>query len=413
MEAFAQPKSQRKPQPNQRIIELDALRGVAVIGIVWMNVNAFALPAQAYYNPTVWGPGLGEASRLDRIIWAVSFVFIEDKFRTLFAMLFGAGCLILLERDGEREKGRRWRAHYARMAVLFAIGAVHSILFASNDILRVFALAGCALPLLAALSARALFAICVGFITIHVGGGFVALGASVLDYYQGRGASDASLLAERLFGSNPASVQYMLDLGREGLGERALRRFTSFGSQFAVIGSALPINLAAMALGMGLWKSELLQGKWRLFLLQRCAAICALVAVPALLGLAWWVSENGFPASIAGMVGIVLSAPFDTALALAYAALAMALFRTEGALRERLAAVGRLSLTNYLMTSVILTAIFASWGMGLFGEVSRAQSFALSFIPIGAMLIWSPVWGRFAGQGPFERLWRGAARLLS
>lgn len=409
METFAQPKSQRKPKPNQRIIELDALRGVAVIGIVWMNVNAFALPAQAYYNPTVWGPGLGEASRLDRIIWAVSFVFIEDKFRTLFAMLFGAGCLILLERGGERP----WRAHYARMAVLLAIGLAHSVFFASNDVLRVYAVAGCAMPLLAALSARALFAICVGLIALHVGGGLVALGVSVLDFYQGRAGSDAALFAERVFGSNPASVQYMLDLGREGLCERALRRFTSFGSQFAVIGSALPINLAAMALGMGLWKSELLQGKWRFFLLQRCAAICALVAVPALLGLAWWVSENGFPASIAGMVGIVLSAPFDTALALAYAALAMALFRTEGTLRERLAAVGRLSLTNYLMTSVILTAIFASWGMGLFGEVSRAQSFALSFIPIGAMLIWSPVWGRFAGQGPFERLWRGAARLLS
>lgn len=413
METFAQPKSQQRPPPNQRIIELDALHGVAVIGVVWMTVYAFALPAQGYYNPTVWGPGLGEASRLDRIIWAVSFVFIEDKFRTLFAMLFGAGCLILLERDGERKKGHPVRAHYARMAALFAIGAVHSILFASNDVLRVFALAGCALPLLTVLSARSLFAICVGFIAVHVGGGVVALGASVLDYYQGRPGSDASLLAERLFGSNPASVQYMLDQGREGWEERIARSLTGLRSQLSVIGSAIPINLAAMALGMGLWKSELLQGKWRLFLLQRCAALCALAAVPALLGLAWWVSDNGFPASIAGMVGLVLSAPFDTALGLAYAALAMAFFRKEGALRERLAAVGRLSLTNYLLTSVILAAIFASWGMGLFGEVSRVQGFAISFVPIAAMLIWSPLWARFAGQGPFERLWRSMTKLLS
>lgn len=392
-----------------RIVELDALRGLAVTGIVLMNVYAFALPAQGYYNPAVWGPGLGEATRLDRIIWAVSFVFVEDKFRTLFAMLFGAGCLILLERGGERP----WRAHFARMAVLFVIGAAHSVFFASNDVLRVYAVAGCALPLLAALGPRALFATCIGLIAVHVGGGLVALGVSVLHFFQGRDGSDAALFAERVFGSNPASVQYMLDQGRLSWGDRITGRLEGFGSQLTVIGSAIPLNLAAMALGMGLWKNGFLQGEWRLFLLQRCAAISALFAIPALLGLAWWVSDNGFPASVVGMAGLVLSAPFDTALGLAYAALAMAFFRKDAALRTRLAAAGRLSLTNYLMTSVILGAIFASWGLGLFGEVSRTQSIAISFVPIAAMLIWSPIWVWHFGHGPFERLWRGGSRLLS
>ncbi|MEP1422125.1 MAG: DUF418 domain-containing protein [Erythrobacter sp.] len=405
METPAPNKTSSKP----RIIELDALRGAAVIGIVWMNIYVFALPAQGYYNPTVWGPGLGEASRLDRIIWAISFVFIEDKFRTLFAILFGAGCLILLERGG----GRPWRAHYARMAVLFAIGAVHSIFFASNDVLRVYALAGCALPLLSALSARALFAICVGLIALHVGGGIVALGVSVLDFYKGREASDAAIFAERVFGSNPASVQYMIDQGRLAWGDRIAGRIEGFGSQLTVVASAIPINLAAMALGMGLWKSEFLKGKWRLFLLQRCAAISALFAIPGLLGLAWWVSGNGFPASIVGMTGLVLSAPFDTTLGLAYAALAMAFFRSDAPARKRMAAVGRLSLTNYLLTSVILAAIFASWGLGLFAEVSRTQALVISFVPIAAMVIWSPIWIQLVGQGPIERLWRGGSRALS
>jgi len=394
---------------KRRILELDALRGLAIIGIVWMNVYVFALPAQAYYNPTVWGPGLGDASRLDQIIWALSFVFIEDKFRTLFAMLFGAGCLILLERGGERP----WRAHYARMAILFLIGVAHSTLFASNDVLRVYALAGCVLPLLSQLSARALFAVCVGLIALHVGGGIVTLGVSVLDFYKGRTGSDAYLFAERVFGSNPASVQFMFDQGREELGVRIARRLDGFPSQLTVILGALPMNLAAMALGMGLWKVRMLSGEWRLFLLQRCAAISALLAIPALLGLAWWVSDNGFPASIVGMAGLILSAPFDTLLGLAYAALAMAFFRKGGPLVEGLSAAGRLSLTNYLMTSVILAAIFASWGVGLFGEVSRTQALAFSFVPIAGMLIWSPIWLRFGGQGPFERIWRGAARMLS
>lgn len=398
------------PAPSSdRIVQLDALRGLAVIGIVWMNVYVFALPAQSYYNPTVWGPGLGEGSNLDRIIWIISFVFIEDKFRTLFAMLFGAGCLILLERAGAKP----WRAHYARMAVLFVIGLAHATAFASNDVLRAYALAACALPFLSGLSAKALFATCVGLLALHIGVGSVTLGIGVLDFYNGRMGSDATLFAERNFGTNPAAVQYMLEQGREEWSERIVRRIGGLSSQLAATATTVPINLAAMALGMGLWKNRMLAAEWRLFLLQRVAAICCVVAVPALFALAWWVAQNDFPASFVGAVGLVWSAPFDTLLGLAYAAVAMALLGKSGAATQRLAAVGRLSLTNYVMTSIILAAIFASWGLGLFGEVSRSIALALSFIPIAAMLIWSPIWLSLAGQGPLERLWRSAARLLS
>lgn len=398
---------------SNRILELDALRGAAVIGIVWMNVYVFALPAQGYYNPLVWGPGLGEGSQVDRMIWAVSFVFIEDKFRTLFAMLFGAGCLILIERAGQKDAAKVWRAHFARMAVLFVIGAAHSILFASNDILRAYALAGLAIPIMVGLSARSLIAICVGLVVVHVAGGLNLLGSAVKDFYEGRTMSDAYLYAENRFGMIPGSVEFMLEQGRENWGARIVRRLTQFPAHMIAVAGSLPINLAAMALGMGLWKSRMLAGEWRLFLLQRCAAISALVAIPALLALAWWVASNGFPGPIVGMAGVILSAPFDTLLGLAYAALAMAFFRGGGGLAKRLAAVGRLSLTNYLMTSVILAAIFASWGLGLFGAVSRGQALTVSLVPIAGMLIWSPIWlGRFE-QGPLERLWRSVAKLFS
>jgi uncharacterized protein len=112
-------------------------------------------------------------------------------------------------------------------------------------------------------------------------------------------------------------------------------------------------------------------------------------------------------------VALVLSAPFDIALATSYAALAMAFLTTDRGLTARLAAAGRLSLTNYLMTSVILSAIFASWGLGLFGNVTRWQAVALTLVPVAAMLAWSPAWLERFGQGPFERLWRAGARALA
>ena len=391
--------------PRDRIAQLDALRGVAVIGIAWMNVHVFALPLQAYYNPVAYG---GE-SAADRLVWLISFVFIEDKFRTLFAMLFGAGCLILLEKETERPL----RTHASRMAILFAIGLVHSIALASNDVLRVYALAGMALPLMKGLSPAALYAVSIGLIAVHLGGGLIVFGPAVLDFYAGRLSTDAAMFAERNFGANPGAIEYALRLGEEDFGERITRRSAGVAAQLSALAAGLPLNLAAMALGMALWRDRMLAGEWRTFRLQRLAAACALVAVPVLLAIGWWVAEAGFPGALVGPAALIISAPFDTLLGLAYASLVMALLTSDGGVTKALAAVGRLSLTNYIATSIVFAAIFADWGMGMFGSVSRAQAFALSFLPIAAMLIWSPPWVKRVGPGPLEWLWRRAARLLS
>lgn len=388
-----------------RIAQLDALRGLAVIGIAWMNVYAFALPLQAYYNPAAFG--LEGAA--DRWVWITSFVFVEDKFRTLFAMLFGAGCLILLEKDGPH----RVRAHVARMAVLFAIGLLHSIALASNDVLRAYAMAGLVLPFLARLSPQALFAVALGLVVAHFAFGMVAFGAGIIDFYQGRPGTDAALFAERNFGSDPGALRYALDLGEESFADRIARRSAGVPGQLGVLASSLPLNLAAMALGMGLWRLGVLAAKWPTFRLQRLAALCCVLSIPALLAIGWWVGDAGFPGAIVGAAALVLTAPFDTLLGLAYAFLAMALFAPGGRFTARLAAVGRLSLTNYIATSAVFGFLFAGWGLGLFASVSRSCAFALSFVPIIAMLVWSPLWLRHCGQGPLESLWRRAAGAFS
>jgi uncharacterized protein len=299
------------------------------------------------------------------------------------------------------------------MAVLFAIGIVHATLLASNDVLRAYALAGLAMPLLAGLSARALLAVGTGLVVVHLALGLTAFGGAILDFYRGHAGTDALLFMERQFGRDPAALAALLEQGREGLGERVLRRGLGIPSQLTTLVASLPLNLAAIALGMGLWKAGMLKGEWRTFRLQRLAGLAALVALPALFGLAAWLVDAGFPAALAGPVALVISAPFDTLLGVAYAALAMAFLARDSALTRKLAAVGRLSLSNYLMTSVVLAAIFAPWGLGLFGEVSRWQAFALGLVPVAAMLAWSPGWVARFGQGPFERLWRAGARALS
>ncbi|WP_285712512.1 DUF418 domain-containing protein [Erythrobacter oryzae] len=393
------------PPAPDRILALDALRGIAVIGIVGMNAMAFAMPGPAYYNPL----SFGSTSPPDYWVWLASFVFVEDKFRTLFAMLFGAGCLILIERAGAAP----WRAHYARMIGLFAIGLVHATLLASNDVLRAYALAGLFLPLLAGLSARALVTVSLGLLGVHVFLGMAMFGPAVAAWAQERHGSEMLLWAERQFGRDPAVMAALLEQGREAFSERVLRRTLGIPAQMTTLVAALPLNLSAIALGMGLWRGGMLKGEWRTFRLQRIAGLAALVALPGLLALAGVLVSTGFPAALVGPVALLLSAPFDMTLAVSYAALAMAFLGGSGAATARLASAGRLSLTNYLMTSVILSAIFASWGLGLFGEVTRWQAIVLGLVPVAAMLAWSPLWVAKVGQGPFERLWRRLSRGLS
>ena len=75
-------------------------------------------------------------------------------------------------------------------------------------------------------------------------------------------------------------------------------------------------------------------------------------------------------------------------------------------LKRRLAAVGRLALTNYLMQTVICTSLFYGWGLGLFDKLDRfALLGVVLMVSIFQLLISLPWLARFR-FGPAEWLWR-------
>ena len=398
------------PMIRHRIAALDALRGVAVAGIVPMNVIAYAMPAAAYINPRAYG-GDGQ---LATGLWALSFLLVEDKFRTLFAMMFGAGVTILVERGGAHP----WRAHYARMAALFVIAMAHAVLLANNDVLRTYAVIGCLLPLLIRLPLRWLLAGATALILGQLAvSGYFAWGW--LRYWHALGTgltSDMSGMAEveRRFGADPQVIAASIEQWQESLPERIVRRMHDWPIQLSSIAAQIPSTLAAMLVGVAAWRSGLLAGEWPQRRLLRLAAWLGLPSLAALAGMAVWSIMTGFNAIVTAFNALVLSAPFDMMLGVAYAALAMALFGGPLAGRassRRWAAVGRMALTNYLGTSLVFAALFAAWGLGLFGGVSRGQALALGLIPIALMLVISPLWLSRFRQGPAEWLWRSLAAL--
>lgn len=394
----------------ERVVALDSLRGLAVIGIVPMNVLVFAMPGQAYVNPRAWN-GFGETiGPLEIGLWAIVFLLIEDKFRNLFAMLFGAGVAILLDRP----RPRPLAAHYARMAVLFAIGFAHATLLANNDILRLYAMCGLALPLFLRLQARTLLLIAAALVAAQLAvAGWFAWGW--LDdwwrWHNGAAPFGELQRAEQAFGADPDALAFGIERGRETFAERLERRMTNFAGPLQTALVATPSTLAAMLVGIALWRSGLLAGNWprdRLLRLARRLLWCALPPLALLAALAVW---SGFSAVIAAANALVWSAPFDLVLAIGWAALGMALFARsdERPLVRRLAATGRMALTNYLATSLVFAAIFATWGLGLFGEVGRVAALGICAIPVALMLLWSPWWLARHRQGPLEWVWRSAA----
>ena len=77
---------------------------------------------------------------------------------------------------------------------------------------------------------------------------------------------------------------------------------------------------------------------------------------------------------------------------------------------NRLAMVGRLALTNYLMQSVLCCALFYGWGFGLFGQLSRAVLPLIVVLIWLIQLVWSGWWLKRYTAGPMETVWRNLVR---
>ena len=113
-----------RPAPvggRQRIESIDVLRGVAVLGILALNIQSFAMPGAAYMNPTAYG----DFSGLNYWLWYVVHLFGDLKFWAIFSMLFGAGIVIMSSRceaTGRSAAG----VHYRRMIWLFPRAASSS-----------------------------------------------------------------------------------------------------------------------------------------------------------------------------------------------------------------------------------------------------------------------------------------------
>lgn len=378
-----------------RIATLDIVRGVAVMGILVANLPAFGLPEAAYFNPRAWG-GTGAA---DVAIWAANFVLVEGKMRGLFSFLFGASALLVIERAGEAAT----RVHYRRMATLLVIGLIHGYLIWWGDILSHYALVGSVAFVMRRMAVQNLLilgAVLVGVQALL--GAFAALAA-----FMPEGAAMASALGA------PPRAELLREVAayRGGYATNVAHRWATNDNPLVFLLAGGGETLGYMLWGMAGLKSGFLTGAWERRRYFRIAAWTLPVGWAVYALLAALVIGRGFDWRYLAVSAMGVSTPFRPLLIVGYACLIMLLARPGGWLTERIAAAGRAAFTNYLGTSVFMTAIFYGWGLGLFGRLGRAEMYALVPLAWALMLLWSKPWLERFRYGPLEWLWRSLARL--
>ena len=400
--------------PDSRIVTLDTVRGVAVMGILAMNIVAFAMPFPAYTNPQAWGGDTG----IDLVSWYLNFILVDGKMRGLFSILFGASTLLVIERATASGRGGA-AAHYARMAVLLLFGCLHFYFLWFGDILALYALSGMVLYFFRRKSPKSLVVWAVSFMSLSIiFYGLVAWTAAIagspsLDPRTSSELMEARRTVEKEVGANSPKIEGDLKLYKSDyativdsrLNKRTIEPFASFFS-FGLE------TLGLMFIGMALFKTGFLTGAWETQRYRKWLVSCALIAIPVLAAMGLWVIRSGFDAPIVFGAFIALSAPFDTLMAIAWAALVILWVKRGGVsdLRDRTAAAGRMAFTNYLATSVVMTTIFYGYGLNLFGEVGRAALWLFVLGMCGLMLLWSKPWLDRFHYGPLEWLWRSLSR---
>jgi len=379
----------RPINPAERIDAIDVLRGVALLGVLAINVvTIFRVSIFERFLPQN-----ALASPIDSAVETILMLAVDLKALTLFSLLFGAGLAIQFERLATSE--RRTSLLLRRLAVLLGFGFIHLCLIWNGDILTEYALAGfIVLPFLfgprwllaiAALASLGLYLAMQVFPPPGLWPGTAALSQDVVE-------------AHRIYPTGG-----FLDV----LAFR-LRELPLFAALHVYI---FPRTIGLFLLGAFAWRTGILRNPPRHLLFSIAAACIGLGAALILCHAGGFIAPGRIRA-LAEPLGTIL-------LALGYGAaiIGFANLASGKRLLGWAAPLGRMAFTNYLAQSLIFGWIFYGYGLGLFGRLGVASALAIGVAVYIGQVFFSAWWLRRYRYGPVEWLWRtlmyGAAQPMA
>lgn len=408
------------PTLNQsRINALDVIRGIALLGILLMNINGMGLPF-SYEDPSV----LGHTEGLNYGVWYANEMFFEGTMRGLFTILFGAGVILLTTRLINKGAGISTAdVYYRRIVWLLLFGLINSWVFLwDGDILYAYGLFGFFLFPFRNLRVRNL---------LVIAGILISLGVfwNVSDYHQAKQvkkeADQAMILqqsGEEIDTDAEQTIAEWNELSHKKTPEEIQEKIAGMHGGYIEILNTKSSDiqwmqtwfqyrygvwdiLSFMFLGMAFFKLRILHG-------ERSVKFYFLLA---LIGYAVGLSVNYYEVQLitesnfAPLKMHEAKQTYDIGrffVTMGHIGLFMLFIKSGiiGFLQRSLAAVGRMALSNYLMHSIITSIIFL--GFGLYGQLERYELYYVVFSLWIFQLIVSPIWLRHFQFGPFEWLWR-------
>ncbi|MEE4211168.1 MAG: DUF418 domain-containing protein [Parvularcula sp.] len=378
---------------SDRILYLDVLRGFAVMAIFIVNIKAMTMPLAYYSNPSIWG------DPTDQLIAIVQRFVVDDKWRTIFTALYGAGLLMIADRLAARGETRPILRR--RNLWLIVFGFAHFFLIWAGDILAIYGMIGLLAMLFVRRKGRGLAMFGLGFLALGTAwaGAFAYLPVVVPEF--------AAKVAPLVWEPTPEILAEQIAAMQGGflsqIGLRAEEAVAFYVFWFGFGGMWL-ITLGLMLCGMALYRSGLLRGAWP-WAVTLPLGVVSLGAAFALDG--WQIaalqrtdyafdtqSSATFIAMIDGYLG-----------GFGYACIVSALL-SFGLRFGAVAAAGRMAFTNYIFSSLVGTSLAGGHLFGLFGEFSLTMLMVIVALTILTILVVSPLWLNRFGQGPLEALWR-------
>jgi uncharacterized protein len=405
---------------KERIESLDVLRGFALLGILLLNILGFGLVSTVFVEPGIY---ISSFKGSDFLAWAMIELTSEGVMRALFSILFGAGVVLFV--SGIRAKSG-W-LHYRRTFWLLMFGLFDAyILLWSGDILVTYAVCGAILWLIRDWSPKRLMISSVVLVSLGVlqsvawkagleasreasqlleseSMSGVQVDPEIQEWAQGWKEFESSL-------SDEASIQKEVNARGQSYLTAFKFNLTKVNEMILV---ALPFflildALMMMVIGMALYKYGILEGR------RESGFYMRMVIAGFLIGLVFNAYEIWL--SVSSKMDVV-EANFlfrwsyhlgRLSMALGYLGLILWMIKSNWieSLRARLAAVGRMALTNYLMHSFFALLIFSGAGLGLIGKLSLVELYPIVLLIWIFQLALSPWWLEHFYFGPVEWLWR-------
>lgn len=384
---------------NERIQIVDVLRGIAIFGILLVNMAHFSYPD--LYLAMVGKDNFftHQWSAVDRTVRTFLDIFIQMKFILMFSFLFGFGMVMMMERS--LANGRKFVPVYIRrLLALLLFGTIHAFLIWDGDILMDYALLGIILLIFRKAKTKTLiFWACIFYMLFALPfalSSFGSVSQPGIDDWQ-----------QSFHTEMEAKAKHALDVYENGsFSEIANQRIQDRMYYMSMNGmlslnpllffySSLPY-FCMFLIGAAFAKANIFQNKAknrkRLFVIGVSGFA---IGVPANIAFGLWHQD----------VYLLIGAPF---LTLFYIAAITILFTNPimNKLLQPFSAVGKTAFTNYLLQSIICTFIFYHYGLGLYGKVNPFLGLLLTIGIYAIQLIISHFWMKRFLFGPFEWLWR-------